>query len=606
MLVSIASWALALDQGFRIDRYDVYVHVHENSIIDVQEEIRVTFLESRRGIFREIPFRYELAEGKRRVVTVSNVQVPGHEFNVSDSGSMKKIRIGNADTWLPAGQQVTYNIQYRVEGAINWYESNEDWKPWAEIYWNIIGAGWDTTIAKTNYRVTFPHKSGMQLRARVLVGGYGQRDGITLSEPGRQYDPALKTSAVLNEGELTGTVERTLNPGEAVTVILGVPSTLLPEPPLIAKLGRFIRNNAGLLLPIIVGVIQFLAWLIIGRDPKLGPVGVRFEPPEGVDAAFCGVLIDDKVDGRDIAAAIMSLAVKGHIKFVSLHKHGTFENESTVIQSTDRVDAGNLSPFEQGVLTALAPPLYSVPVTDLRYRLADSLPTLARELRSRLVDEGYYRSDPAVVKANVVQPFVIAGAICIFGFGGVVAALNYFDLHLPLATTITGALLCIPVIVFFAHIMPARTRLGALRHHECLGFYEAMHRRSHFMDWFTKTNLDMAKYEQYLPYAVAFGLTKEWSEICGNVVTEMPSFYESDRDVFNAYWLSSSLDRDFRYMSNDFTPAINESYRSESGSAWDSDGGWGGGSSGSSGFGGGGGGGGFSGGGFGGGGGGSW
>ena len=159
---------------------------------------------------------------------------------------------------------------------------------------------------------------------------------------------------------------------------------------------------------------------------------------------------------------------------------------------------------------------------------------LVRQLKNELTDRGYYNVHPESVKSGFISAAFLVGfgSIYFFGFmmnlGG-----DFLSVLLSIAVTIG-------LIVFFSGKFSSRTPVGAVKHREAEAFYEAMHRREHYMDWFSKTNLDMAKYEQYLPYAVAFGLTSEWAEICGDAIEGLPSFCESpyhyDSGLGYLYW----------------------------------------------------------------------
>jgi uncharacterized membrane protein len=88
-------------------------------------------------------------------------------------------------------------------------------------------------------------------------------------------------------------------------------------------------------------------------------------------------------------------------------------------------------------------------------------------------------------------------------------------------------------------------------------------------------------FEDLLPYAMLFGLEKEWAEQFNNLYTQPPGWYSGNMSTFNAIYLANAMSGFNSASSNVFTAPS---------------------SSGSSGFGGGG----FSGGGGGGGGGGGW
>ncbi len=59
---------------------------------------------------------------------------------------------------------------------------------------------------------------------------------------------------------------------------------------------------------------MFLLWLKKGKDPAKGTIAPRFDAPPGMDPGEAGVLIDDRVDLRDISAMVIGLAVKGYLK----------------------------------------------------------------------------------------------------------------------------------------------------------------------------------------------------------------------------------------------------------------------------------------------------
>lgn len=595
LLVCLLPFIATADDGFTINQYDVNLTVNANSTMAVQEKISVTFNQTKHGIYRQIPNRYNLQSGPQRRVNISRINVAGETTKISQDGNDLNIRIGDADITLPPGTQKTYTITYQVEGAINWFGQEKTWEPRAEIYWNIIGPNWTTQIQNTTFQVTYPHDNKLDLgiKPRLFIGALGSSQYI-LPQPESQSRTANQSFFSIGPGHVNGQVQQILNPGDAVSVVIAVPAHLIKEPPFWQTIGTFVRTHWGYFLPLFLTGILLPIWLIIGRDPKIGPTGVRFDPPPGIDPSLAGVLIDDTVDGRDITAGIMSLAVKGYIKFQTDDPHGKFEPKTTYFIRTSKADTSTLPEFEKSLLSAIDPGQARQPIRTLNTALSAAGPRFSQSLEKKLIDLGFYRLLPKQVRGTMSSIIIIFIFLFFYAGSALIGGLAAAGLIPDVGSVIIGAAGCIPVYLIFMHIMPARTRLGAMKHNECLAFYEAMKRRANYNDWFTKTNLDQAKYEQYLPYAIAFNLVDEWSEICDGVVLNPPSFVESTRgfSTWDYYAFNHSFNHSIYSMNSDARSAITPVTRSDSG-----------GSSGSSGFSSGGG---FSGGGFGGGGGGSW
>src|SRR5579864_1343955 len=62
----------------------------------------------------------------------------------------------------------------------------------------------------------------------------------------------------------------------------------------------------GLLL-----VFYVLCWLAVGRDPKVGNVAPRYEPPAGISPGVARYVLTGGSDGTTLAAVLAGLAAKG-------------------------------------------------------------------------------------------------------------------------------------------------------------------------------------------------------------------------------------------------------------------------------------------------------
>src|SRR5579864_7240089 len=62
----------------------------------------------------------------------------------------------------------------------------------------------------------------------------------------------------------------------------------------------------GLLL-----VFYVVCWLAVGRDPKIGNVAPRYEPPAGISPGVARYILKGGSDGTTLAAVLAGLAAKG-------------------------------------------------------------------------------------------------------------------------------------------------------------------------------------------------------------------------------------------------------------------------------------------------------
>src|SRR5258708_32159510 len=66
-----------------------------------------------------------------------------------------------------------------------------------------------------------------------------------------------------------------------------------------------------LLFPALLLVYYLICWLAVGRDPKVGNVVPRYEPPAGVSPGVARYIVTGGSDGTSLAAVLAGLAAKG-------------------------------------------------------------------------------------------------------------------------------------------------------------------------------------------------------------------------------------------------------------------------------------------------------
>lgn len=568
-----------------IDKYAVSGSLQPDSSFLVTEVIDTTFRESRHGIFRRIPFEFDTGKGIVRKTMIDRIKVTDatgspYTTKVTREGAYIRIRIGDADIELSPGTQKTYIVSYRVQNAINWFDKNADWEPYCELYWNFTGNDWDTVIRSFSYRVDFPTVTSA--RAKILSGYEGSSSANTAPGFGKYAaDPETATTISLTKTSVSGERTTPLNQGEGMTIVLNLPEKTMTPPTAWQQVWWALGSNSGFLIPLIVFAVLFPAFLIKGRDPEGKRCEVMFEPPDGMSASECGALLDQRVDMRDVSAGLITLAVKGYLT-IDVEKPGLLGSRNATINLTEKVAGNDLGEFEKQLLGKLKSGGNSIRKDELNVLVGTHIGALQTTLYQGLVDRGYYRQAPNVASTNG----------CLIGLAltvGVAWLLHsIFSFGADVLSYVVGCAVSLAMIIFYSKMIPQRTQKGADTANQVAGFEAAMRGRRSYLEWVADKKIAEAKYEEYLPYAIAFGLVQQWSDTFREVVTHSPGWYRSPY-MYDSWTINSfASDLDSSTRSIGYAAMTPPRTSSSSGSSGFSSGG------------------GFSGGGFGGGGGGSW
>ncbi len=560
--------------------------------MDVTERIEVTFNEARRGIFRYIPVQYDAGHGFNRGIFLKGIGV-FDESGARQTTQVKKdamnvfIRIGDADIYLPPGTRKTYVITYTVYGMLNWFDKDAVWDPWVELYWNITGDQWDAPMRRVSFEVEFPSvKDAKTVRTRLFYGPFGSTQQQNVAgKANDSYGQETEYTVSQSENRVSGERLTESPPMRGTTLVLSLPAETIPKPTLLQNLWLILMANLGLLNPIIVLLVLFWLWMMYGRDPAGGPMVVQFEAPDGLGAAECGAMTDERVDQRDIAAAIISIAQKGFLRIQVVATGFIFSSTSVTMEVISDGDPAHLTTFEAELYWRLKKCGPLITEYDLKTEIAPYIAEVRNTLYDDLVTRGLYHSNPNAVR----QIWISIGILLAIGLAFVLNVAGYSFSPIP---AIVGGVISAIIVVLFGAQMPRRTVLGSRVRQRVIGFEEFIRRaQKNELDWMSKRHPDQALFEEYLPYAIAFGLGKEWASVFRNVDIVPPGWYSSPYpDRFSTFYFIDSLNSAMMSVTR---AASTPPARSSSS----------GGSGGSSGFSSGGG---FSGGGFGGGGGGSW
>ena len=516
-----------------ITNYHAVIEPQRDGSIIVSEFITVNCLYQniKRGIFRDLPEKDGVTY---KVLSVRRDGRP-EPFFTEKKGRNKRVNTGT-DAFLPQRGLYTYEIRYKARDVVRGFDDFD------EVYWNVTGNGWDFPISNASAEIRLPLNVKV-LQKAAYVGFSGSKE----------------------EGKLSGgyfSAGRPLRAHEGLTVAAGFEKGFVTDP---------IQGSSPFETPFppvwgavcLVLIYASATWFLFGRDPASLPVMPRFDPPKGVTAAQAGyVYFLGKKEETCFAAALIEGAQKGFFKI-------TEGDSSFLVERLRGGENGEEKFFEKNVKFPLK--LYEVYDSNLALRLAD----FERFLNAK--SAAYFEKNTifsvfAVLGAALLTavqlylanvPFsldMFVGAVFLLsGSASAAKALRpvrgrkkrYFERGVALAASlpflffpfflwrplfqdprIVEALCflatCLLAAPFYAYLMHRPSVKGKRLEEHLEGmkkFMTAVHQ-----DFPKEASFE--KMDRLLPYAVLFGIEKEWVEKTERMIagtTYAPSWYVSTR-----------------------------------------------------------------------------
>ncbi len=315
----------------KIHDYNITIKVRPDRSLLIQEDIKVyaNNEEINRGIYRDIPQSRALKGGlvHRYDVQVQEIRKNGEPepYHTEDNYNLLRVYIGDEDVYLDPGMY-QYSIIYTVSDALESVSNS------SVLYWNVIGDQWKFPILHASLKLWMPEGSARNIQDRQAWQG---KSGSTDSD----YDFSR------NGDQMEFKLRHSLKLGEGWTIRLQWQDDTIQPLSRQEAIAKLVKDNRGMFF--IMGGILFvfiyylLAWAFLGKDPEKGSIMTYYEAPESLSPASMRFISNMGYDQKIFTTAIISMAVKGHIKI----------NESNDIYTLNRQneDYSLLSPEEAAV-----------------------------------------------------------------------------------------------------------------------------------------------------------------------------------------------------------------------------------------------------------------
>ncbi len=560
----------SIDNGYneRITGFSVDMNLKDNGTLAVNEIINYDFGDNQKhGIYRYVPTVYRARHGSPRQ-SLSGLKVTDtagkiQPVNIEDNNYYLNLVIGNPDK-LVSGIQ-TYKISYLVQNAIS-SNQNEDF-----FAWDAIGTGWDVPLNNVSVQLTMPSEVAAALTdLKCFRGTVESSSACNLTrEEG-------KISLILNK----------LSPSQGITVNAGFNKGTFPDPSWFEHF--FWEQPWYFALPIISLIVYLTVWIrrALGARGR-GTIVPIYDAPRDLPPTEASIVLHDYVEKKALAAEIIYLAIKGYIKIRRVERTGfklpfTKDDYQLIkLKNPDDMLSTNQSllfsalftkftlPNDlnadvlKAILKPLPPETKPISVTSLSDISADftSQNYAAHQAAYKdVTKKGYY----------TINPWFTKGIFAAIGI--ILLVLGVFIAIYMLSTPLQYFVLALPgtMGLLFALVLPVKTREGMLAKENLLGLQ--MYIKTAEIDRIKFHNApkkDPQKFEELLPYAIIFGLEKEWGKQFEDVYKDDPAWYDGNLQAFTVLALVNNI--------GDFSSVATEAMAQASMEAAGSSGGFGGG-----------------------------
>lgn len=474
--------------------YNVDINVNENNSFDITEHISTYFNEQRHGIFRTIPTRNQVrrTDGTSHSVKAKIKNIKASEnCDVSIENGNYVLQIGDADTYVEGEHDYTIKYTYMLgEDQNNGFD---------ELYYNIIGDGWDTYIQNVTFKITMP-KEFDKSKLGFSIGNYG-----TVGTYDINYD--------VNDNIITGSVARTLQPNEAVTVRLELED------------GYFYFNKAlynfklALLVavPALLFIIVIILWGKFGKDKKAVQT-VEFYPPNGMSSADIAFWQSGLIANNEkLTPLLIELANDGYIQIEEVETKSKNKSEFAITKLKDSYDGNDRAKeiFFNGLFkNGRRSKIYKSDLEDDFY------------LTLNIIRELYNKPEKRhkVFEAKSLYMRILAWVLCALSVFAVLFNFsNLFDSSLKYILTLVGIIICIISFVFSFFIRK--------RTDEAINILGKINGFKNFLETAEKDKLealvddDPAYFYNILPYAYVLGVSDKWMKKFESIAVEPPQWY---------------------------------------------------------------------------------
>jgi uncharacterized membrane protein YgcG len=402
-LIAILFWvAVVLPASAEeyIRSYHSEIEVAADGQLTVAETITVNAEGDRikRGIFRDFPLTMQDENGRTVRVDFDMVSLTrdGNDepFHTESVTGGIRIYAGSADVLLEDGEH-TYVITYKTSRQIRYFDDHD------ELYWNATGNGWQFRIARASAGVTLPEGTRI-VKTAVFTGPSGSTDhNARMSSNGDTAEFATTTALAEQEG---------------LTVVVGIPKGVIAPPSSEQQRAWWWRDHMAAILGlgglVLIGLYYGRNWTKVGRDPAGGVVVPRWDAPEGISPALVNYIDNKGFSGEGwtaLAASTLDLAVKGYVTLEDL------QDSITIRRTKKDIDSKSLPAGQGALLGAIGGPGDTLVIDKANGSRVQTVGAAFRQSIEKEHRGKYYKGNIGYIIGGVALSVLVILAMLVFG-----------------------------------------------------------------------------------------------------------------------------------------------------------------------------------------------
>jgi hypothetical protein len=270
-------------------------------------------------------------------------------------------------------------------------------------------------------------------------------------------------------------------------------------------------------------------WHRRGRDKPVSHIAEYLpEPPTPLAPGLAGTLLDERVDMEDIIATLIDLARRKAISITEVKEEGFLRTGTDFIYRRERDDVP-LAAYEKNLLNAIFGSKDERELSDLKNKFYTKIDGIKKTMYEEVVKQGYFPANPDSVRGQFgclgMGMLAIAG-LAGFALTALFARLTDFGFVPGVGLGITAI-----ALIAVANFMPRKTDKGA----EEAARWQAFKTYLRNIEKYSDIEAQKEIWDRYLPYAIAFGIDKEYMAKFAKVDAPIPGWYFPSPTMYGPY-----------------------------------------------------------------------
>jgi len=545
----------------RITHFDSTITVQPDTWVVVHESIDfyADHEQIKHGILRVLPMRYAGGTTVYYRIVSATMDAQPTLYKTKEFDGKLHIYMGSKETLLPSGPHHA-EIIYKTAHQLGFFDDHD------EFAWNVTG-GWPFAIESTTAKLHLPANiPATAIKLQAYTGYYG--------ETGTNYSSAIK------DGVCVFSMTQPLAPRQNITIVAAWPKGYIQKPGFVQKIIFYVKFFPSIviwLLGLLVMLALFIACKISRARAHMSVIIPRFAPPQNLLPGTLRYVIRRSYDQQAFTADLVNMGVHGFITIEPIQK---ILSKNFIVK---KAAESTITPYTLA-LENLFKTKDTVEMTqDNRETIWDTWKELEKVAQ---------KEKSSIFLSYTGYNTLILGAALVFGLATALCA-QTIDAISPTGdfwtVIIVASYILFLVLLFTA--MQTYTPAGLNLVDEINGF-------KLFLSATEKDRIAMLsapdrspkQYERFLPYAIALGVEKQWTQQFKSVLDKLTP---AERQHLFLWYNGAFSPIIATSLGSDLCPNISSGFMQSSsapGSRSSFGGGGGGGSSGSGGGGGGGGG----------------